>query len=131
MKIVTWEPKKFRWEYSLEATGFDSIRVTYNRWFLYHEDIKAPVEVRSMAEAFEYLKDRNHPAWQGLNNIMFYWTGNEIVTLMPYEPVQITPELLKMFPSVVERVQYSDYERKVWDLVNGHVWLHVPGDTAL
>ncbi len=125
MQIITYEPKKFRWEYAYGRPYHSTER----RWFLYHEDIVEPVIITSIRHALEYLKDMNHPAWIWLRDLMS--STRETIELRPWAPVEVQPYLVEaMGEGFVDRVERKQHDCKVWDLVNGHVWLHMMGDAA-
>ena len=118
--------KKFRWEYELGRSCYSTER----RWFLYHEDVAVAREAHSLVEALEILPEREGPVWEGLNMIMKY--SRETVELCPWEPVGIDAVTFEtMGEGFPDRVQAQAALATVCGLTNGHVWLHLPGDSAL
>lgn len=125
MRIVTWEPKRFRFEYE-QPHLVEGPR----QWHLFHEDVRERVDARSYAEAAEYIKPDESPAWTALVSI--YRDTRDGVVLLPWEPVKLTKQFLEAFggDAFFDRLERRPRECKVWDLESGRVWCHLPGDTS-
>lgn len=122
--------KKFRFELLSVGSRF----VSQRRWFLYHEDIASPIEVRSVAETLEHLPDRTAPALPWREHIMHIMRCTRdcvVVELRPWRPVEMTPATIELMgPRFAAHVAELPYYCEAGDLINGAVWAHVPGDSA-
>lgn len=115
---------RWRWEYMLDYARRDDRGSIPKRWRLLIEDV-APGRLISS----EQIPD-GHPARSVVRHMLE--RTNEPVDIVPWAPFEPCATLLEaMGPHVVARMQAKEHDCKVWSSVDGWVWLHMLGDTAL